>query len=143
MNQDGRYSKSPAVYCDNQPPLRIILGDTQVEWVMNSLLSPEEFVERWQKPELNESKIYREHFRDVCYMVGYEPPGNVGRDYRGNIFQFEYGVRKSTGKHGFADVYLQHHFAAEYKSPGKYNDLREAYNQLLQYHENLQSPPLL
>lgn len=110
---------------------------------MQNLLTPEEFVDRWRNTRLNERRVYQRHFIDVCRMVGYEPPSNQERDARGNIFSFEYGVRKTTGSRGFADVYLQNHFAAEYKSPDRYKDLREAYNQLLQYHESLQSPPLL
>lgn len=110
---------------------------------MQQLITPREFVRKWRDPETNESQSYQGHFIDVCRMVGYEPPGNKKHDYRGNLFSFEYGARKTTGSYGFADVYLQRHFAMEYKAPKKHKDLTAAYNQLLQYHENLESPPLL
>lgn len=110
---------------------------------MQNHLTPQEFVERWRNTELSERASYQSHFIDVCRMVGYETPTGRGLDSRGNIFTFEYSLTKTTGSHGFADVFLQNHFATEYKAPGKYKDLREAYNQLLQYHENLYSPPLL
>src|SRR5690606_8006404 len=34
-------------------------------------------------------------------------------------------------------------FAIEYKAPGKYRDLTDAYQQLLRYREQLRNPPLL
>jgi hypothetical protein len=110
---------------------------------MQNQLTPQEFVERWRNTELSERASYQSHFIDLCRMVGYETPTGRGVDTYGNIFTFEYSLTKTTGTHGFADVSLQNHFATEYKAPGKYKDLREAYNQLLQYHENLYSPPLL
>src|SRR5439155_98068 len=45
------------------------------------------------------------------------------------------------GGQGFADVWMRGHFAWEYK--GKHRDLNAAYRQLLQYHEDLENPPLL
>jgi hypothetical protein len=50
-------------------------------------------------------------------------------------------VEKTGGGKGFADVFYKDHFAIEYK--GKHKDLTAAYQQLLQYREALENPPLL
>ena len=47
----------------------------------------------------------------------------------------------SLGGDGFADVWKKGHFAWEYK--GKRKDLAAAYQQLLDYREALENPPLL
>ena len=63
-------------------------------------------------------------------------------EQNGRYFVFEQSLKKATG-HGFADVYYENHFAMEYKAADKYKDLNAAYQQLLQYRENLNNPPLL
>jgi type II restriction/modification system DNA methylase subunit YeeA len=50
-------------------------------------------------------------------------------------------VSKTGGGQGFADVWMSGHFAWEYK--GKHKNLDAAYQQLLQYKEDLENPPLL
>src|SRR5690606_34317047 len=47
------------------------------------------------------------------------------------------------GEQGYADVWYRGHFAIEYKGKDKYPTLEAAYQQLLQYRENLENPPLL
>jgi hypothetical protein len=54
---------------------------------------------------------------------------------------FEKGTEKVGGGDGFADVWKRGHFAWEYK--GKRKNLAAAYQQLLQYREALENPPLL
>jgi hypothetical protein len=66
-------------------------------------------------------------------------PAHVDQD--GTTYTFEKGVTKTTGEGGFADVWMRGYFAWEYK--GKHKDLKEAYQQLLQYREDLENPPLL
>ena len=51
------------------------------------------------------------------------------------------GLTKTSGGQGWADVWKRGHFAWEYK--GKHANLRAAYQQLLQYREDLDNPPLL
>ncbi|MCU0514507.1 MAG: class I SAM-dependent DNA methyltransferase, partial [Anaerolineae bacterium] len=106
-------------------------------------MTPEEFYERWRNTTLNERQSYQAHFMDVCRLVGYDLPGGTGTDARGQTFTFEYSLKKDSGGQGYADVFLAGHFAIEYKAPGKYKDLREAYQQLQQYREKLDNPPLL
>lgn len=106
-------------------------------------LTSQQFVERWRNTELGERQSYQAHFMDLCALVGYETPSGSGTDANGNEFVFEKGLKKQEGGHGFADVYLGGHFAVEYKAAGKYKDLSAAYQQLLQYREKLNNPPLL
>ena len=106
-------------------------------------LTPQEFHRLWQNTTLNERQSYQLHFLDVCKLVGYEAPGGSGKDSHGHRYAFEYGVQKDLGGQGFADVFYENHFAIEYKAPGKYKDLADAYQQLLRYRENLLNPPLL
>lgn len=105
--------------------------------------TPQQFAESWRNNALGERQGYQIHFTDVCKLVNHEPPRANGIDAKGNIFTFEYGIKKDTGKQGFADVFYENHFAIEYKAPGKYKNLTEAYQQLLQYREKLNNPPLL
>ncbi|MEL6407147.1 MAG: DNA methyltransferase [Chloroflexota bacterium] len=109
---------------------------------MQPSLSFDDFVANWRGTELKERSAYQAHFMELCELVGYEKPTGSGVDSRGNAFEFEYSLKKQSGSQGFADVYLQNHFAIEYKAPGKYADLRAAYDQLLRYRESLNSPPL-
>ena len=110
---------------------------------MSDTMSVQDFVENWRGTELSERASYQAHFMDICRLIGYETPSGSGKDSHDNIFTFEYSLKKQEGTQGFADVYLQGHFAIEYKAPNKYKDLRQAYDQLLQYREQLQNPPLL
>ncbi|MCY4540726.1 MAG: N-6 DNA methylase [Chloroflexi bacterium] len=105
-------------------------------------MTPQEFVNKWANSELGEKQIAQAHFLDVCRLGGVEMPGGDGRTDAGEIFVFEQSLKKVSGQ-GFADVYYEGHFAIEYKSPDKYKDLNAAYQQLLQYRENLNNPPLL
>ncbi|MCY4071181.1 MAG: N-6 DNA methylase [Chloroflexi bacterium] len=109
---------------------------------MRVIMTPQEFVKKWANSELGEKQIAQAHFLDVCKLVGVEMPGGDGRTDAGEIFVFEQSLKKAAS-HGFADVYYEGHFAIEYKSPDKYKDLNAAYQQLLQYRENLNNPPLL
>lgn len=101
--------------------------------------TPEQFISKWAKSQLKETAADREHFIDVCRLVGHPTPAEV--DPIGDTFTFQAGVKKSTGEQGYADVWYRDHFAMEYK--GKHKDLRAAYQQLQQYRENLHNPPLL
>ncbi|MGD9933354.1 MAG: class I SAM-dependent DNA methyltransferase [Dehalococcoidia bacterium] len=102
-------------------------------------MTPEAFAKKWKDWTGKESAAYQEHFNDLCALVGHETPAMA--DPSGTRFVFQKGVTKSTGRLGFADVWYQGRFGIEYKSPG--DDLDAAYQQLLQYRENLQNPPLL
>ncbi len=104
-------------------------------------MNPSQFVDKWEKVELKERASAQSHFEDVCRLVGHPLPAE--KDPKGVEFTYEYGVEKSGGGMGFADVWFDDHFAIEYKGKGKYADLGGAYQQLLRYRENLKNPPLL
>lgn len=102
-------------------------------------LNPAEFAEKWGNSKLKERSGYQEHFIDLCYVVGHQTPAAV--DPSGASFCFERGTQKIEGGQGWADVWKRGYFGWEYK--GKNRDLGAAYQQLLQYREALENPPLL
>jgi len=106
---------------------------------MTTRLSPQQFVTKWRKVDLNERSAAHQHFMDLCYLVGHETP--VEADPTGKSFTFEAGAAKQSGGQGWADVWKKGFFAWEYK--GKHANLDKAYQQLLQYRESLENPPLL
>ena len=106
---------------------------------MPPTLTSQAFVAKWRKSELKESAADREHFIDLCRLIGHETPAEA--DSTGTTFTFQYGASKLDGKQGFADVFKRGCFGWEYK--GKHANLDKAYQQLLQYRESLHNPPLL
>jgi hypothetical protein len=106
---------------------------------MQPSLTPQEFVDKWRGVALKERSAAQEHFIDLCRLVGHGTPAEL--DPQGEWFTFEAGAGKQSGGQGFADVWKRGAFAWEYK--GRHVDLEAAYQQLLQYREALQNPPLL
>lgn len=103
-----------------------------------SLTLPE-FIARWQRSTLSERSAAQSHFIDLCDVLGQPRP--AAADQSGAFFSFEKGAAKSGGGDGWADVWFKNHFGWEYK--GKRKNLAAAYQQLLQYREDLDNPPLL
>lgn len=101
--------------------------------------TPLKFIEKYQKVNLKESAAAQSHFNDLCELL--EHPKPLDADPEGTWFTFEYGVNKTTGSQGFADVFKKGFFGWEYK--GKRKDLNAAYSQLQQYAPALANPPLL
>lgn len=111
-------------------------------------MTPQQFSAKWADNELKESAASKEHFLDVCALVGAPTPREA--DKTGEWYAFEKGVEKGAlagggskkrKKQGFADVFLRGCFAWEYKGPHK--DLTAAYAQLQLYRDDLENPPLL
>lgn len=102
-------------------------------------LSPQEFVAKWRRVALTERSSYQQHFLDLCRLIGHPAPADI--DPTGESFTFEAGATKQKGGQGWADVWKKGFFGWEYK--GKHANLDKAYQQLLQYRESLQNPPLL
>ena len=118
-------------------------------------MTPQVFSAKWADNKLKESAASKEHFLDICALVGSPTPREA--DKAGEWFAFEMGVKKGalagtgeagTGeaaagkqKRGFADVFLRGSFAWEYKGPHK--DLDGAYAQLQLYRDALENPPLM
>lgn len=106
---------------------------------MQSSMTPSEFAAKWSGSGATERAAAQEHFIDLCRMLNVPTPNEA--DPRGEWYAFEKGAGKTAGGDGFADVWKRGHFAWEYK--GKRKDLKAAYQQLLQYREALENPPLL
>jgi len=105
----------------------------------NTAMNLVDFIHKWTASTRTERAASQEHFIDLCRVLG-EPTPNEA-DPHGDFYAFEKGTGKVGGGEGFADVWLKDHFGWEYK--GKRKSLKDAYEQLLQYHESLESPPLL
>ncbi|RRR72515.1 MAG: class I SAM-dependent DNA methyltransferase [Candidatus Viridilinea halotolerans] len=103
------------------------------------ILTPQEFVAKWRNVMVKERSGYQEHFIDLCHLAGHPTP--LEDDPKGTRYTFEAGASKQHGGKGWADVWKRNFFAWEYK--GKHAHLDKAYQQLLQYRESLQNPPLL
>ncbi len=95
-------------------------------------MTPQQFIDKWQKAELKERAACQEHFLDICKVLGQPTPAEA--DPFGSWYTFEKDVEKDTGGKGFADVWKRNFFGWEYK--GKRKDLKDAYHQLLQYCEH-------
>jgi type II restriction/modification system DNA methylase subunit YeeA len=102
-------------------------------------LTPQDFVTKWRQAAVNERASAQSHFIDICRLIDHPAP--LDMDPAGKFFRFEAGASKTSGGEGFADVWYRGRFAWEYK--GKHADLDKAYQQLLQYREALENPPLL
>ncbi len=106
-------------------------------------MQAQDFVRKWgaggAASALNERAGAQAHFIDLCRVLGVPEPVDAER------YTFEKGVKKTgsgnTHTNGFADVWLQGHFAWEYKAPGK--SLEGALKQLMMYALPLANPPLL
>jgi len=100
---------------------------------------PQVFVSKWRGNTSTERQVYQQHFLDLCALVDHPTPAAL--DPENKFFTFEAGAAKLSGGQGWADVWYKGHFAIEYKGPNK--SLAAAYEQLLQYRESLENPPLL
>jgi len=98
-----------------------------------------EFIRKWRDNDLTERSASQQHFLDLCELLAHPKPVEV--DKTGESFTFERGAAKRSGGDGWADVWKKGFFAWEYK--GRHKDLDAAYKQLLDYREDLESPPLL
>jgi hypothetical protein len=101
-------------------------------------MNPSEFAAKWLGSTRSERAAAQEHFIDLCRMLDAPTPND---DPTGETYAFEKGAEKTAGGEGYADVWKRGHFGWEYK--GKRRDLAAAYQQLLQYREALENPPLL
>lgn len=102
-------------------------------------MNAHQFAAKWKPVTLKESAAYAEHFNDLCAVLGQPTPAAADPD--GTWFTFQKALTTTKDRKGFADVWRRGCFGWEYK--GKHKDLRAAYDQLLQYREALENPPLL
>jgi type II restriction/modification system DNA methylase subunit YeeA len=102
-------------------------------------MTPDEFIRKWSPSELTERQGSQSHFNDLCDLLNHPKPADI--DHTGESFTFDKGVEKHGGGEGFADVWKKDYFGWEYK--GKHKGLDAAYEQLIQYKDDLGNPPLL
>ena len=124
---------------DDRPQAVEQAGYLLASLLWSLILNPSEFVQKWADSELKERSACQEHFIDLCHLVGHPTPAEA--DKTGASFCFERGTAKYGGGSGWADVWKRGYFGWEYK--GKRKDLDAAYDQLQQYREALENPPLL
>jgi SAM-dependent methyltransferase len=98
-------------------------------------MQPADFIATWRTRDGTERQLAQAHFRDLCDLLGVAAPPD------GEGYVFEYGLDKTSGRRGWADVFRRFCFGWEYKRPGA--DLTPAYAQLQQYAPALDNPPLL
>ena len=102
-------------------------------------MQPVEFIVKWRKSELKERSASQGHFLDLCRMLDEATPAEA--DPSGQNYCFEKGATKTSGGHGWADVWKRGCFGWEYKGP--HGNLDRALDQLRQYALALENPPLL
>ena len=108
---------------------------------MTDAAAVQRFIHKWEQNAQKESSAAKEHFADLCHLLGVPTPNDPGSGP--DVYCFEKSLTKTGGKAGFADVWKRDHFAWEYKGKGKYPNLDAAYAQLLLYKEDLGNPPVL
>ena len=97
------------------------------------IMTPQEFISRWQEAGFGERQGAQSFFNDLCGLVGHPTPAAYGEP---EAFTFEKHVPG-----GFADAYFEGHFGWEFK--GQDAQLDGAFDQLLRYQVHLKTPPLL
>src|SRR5579859_2535631 len=103
--------------------------------IMTDTAAVQAFLTKWQQNAQKESAAAKEHFVDLCRLLGVPTPNDPGSGP--DTYCFEKSLTKTGGKAGFADVWKKDCFAWEYKGKGKYATLDAAYSQLLLYKEDL------
>ncbi len=58
-------------------------------------MTPEAFIDKWQRAELKERAAAQEHFIDLCRLLGQPTPAEA--DPTGNRYTFERRVTKLGG----------------------------------------------
>lgn len=99
-----------------------------------------QFQKEWRNVTQNERALAQAHFIALSRVLGVPAPGDEATS--SDSYAFERPVTKTSGEKGFADVWFRDHFAWEYKKRSD-NNFTKAYQQLLDYRESLENPPLL
>lgn len=87
-------------------------------------MTPAEFAAKWKANTTKEIAGSKEHFIDLCRMLGYPTPTEL--DPTGDFYAFEKALTKASGGGGFADVWKKGYFAWEYKGPNKATRMLDA-----------------
>jgi type II restriction/modification system DNA methylase subunit YeeA len=98
-------------------------------------MTPAEFIAKWRENKLSERAGAQPHFIDLCNLLGVDTPSDPDN------YCFERGAKRTGAGRGWADVWMRHRFAWEYKAPQA--NLDAALKQLMTYALALDNPPLL
>ncbi len=63
-------------------------------------MTPEQFIAKWQANTRSEAAASKEHFLDLCALLGVKTPNS---DPDGAAYAFEKGVRKAAGGSGWGN----------------------------------------
>ena len=69
---------------------------------LSGCMTPEQFITKWQVNTRNEAAASKEHFLNLCELLGVPSPNS---DATGATYAFEKGVTKAAGGGGWADVW--------------------------------------
>ena len=75
------------------------------------------FIYKWEQNTQKESAAAKEHFVELCRLLGQPTPNDPGSGP--DSYCFEKSLTKTGGKAGFADVWKKDRFAWEYKGKAK------------------------
>jgi cytochrome c553 len=75
------------------------------------------FISKWEQNTQKESAAAKEHFAELCRLIGVPTPNDPGAGP--DTYCFEKSLTKTGGKAGFADVWKKDRFAWEYKGKQK------------------------
>src|SRR5450631_4329649 len=78
---------------------------------LGALMTPQQFITKWQRANLSERSAAQQHFLDLCDLLGQPKPAAADPD--GAWYTFERGVHKTGGGEGWADVWMRKHFGVE------------------------------
>jgi type II restriction/modification system DNA methylase subunit YeeA len=98
-------------------------------------MTPDQFIAKWRDNKLSERAGAQPHFIDLCNLLGVDTPSDPDN------YCFERGAKRTGAGRGWADVWMRHNFAWEYKAPNA--NLETALKQLMTYALALDNPPLL
>jgi hypothetical protein len=116
---------------------------SQAEFAENELcllsMHPQDFVAKWRGNTSTERQVSQQHFLDLCALVGHATPG--GARPREQVLHLRGRRGQAERRPGLGRCLVQgplrHRVQGAGQEPGR------AYEQLLQYRESLENPPLL
>src|SRR5579862_401388 len=76
-----------------------------------AVMTPQEFIVKWQRANLSERSAAQQHFLDLCDLLGQPKPAAADPD--GTWYTFEKGVETTAGGKGWADAWMRDHFGWE------------------------------
>ena len=98
-------------------------------------------IDKLEQNAQKESAAAKQHFADLCRLLGVPTPNDPGSDPE--IYCFEKSLIKTGGKVGFVDVWSKDRFAWEYKGKRKYATLDQAVFDAYEWPHDLSDDEIL